>query len=92
MERATHHKMQIEAEFGVGVTGGSDPQIMLRWSNDGGHTWSAETDRSLGIGTIGEYFKRVIFNRLGMTKGPARVYEISSSASVRIVLINVYLE
>jgi hypothetical protein len=92
MKRVRHNKLQVEAEFGVGSTGGSDPQIMMRWSDDGGHTWTNEMDRSLGIGTIGEYHKEVNFNRLGMTKGAPRVYEISATADVKVNLLNVFLE
>jgi hypothetical protein len=90
MKRVVHHMMQIEAEFGV--TALSDPEavILLRWSNDSGNNWSNEISR--GIGAVGEYFKRVIFNRLGMTKGPARIYEISCTDNVKCVLINVFLE
>ncbi len=42
---------------------GSDPMISMRYSNDGGYTWSDEQMRSLG--QIGEYGKRIIWNRLG---------------------------
>lgn len=90
MKRITQHRLQLEAEFGVGSLGATEPQIMLRWSNDSGHTWNNYLNK--GIGAIGQYFKRVIWNRLGMTKGPARLYEISCSEDVKIVLINCYLE
>jgi hypothetical protein len=90
MQRATHHKLQLEAEFGVTALSNPEAQIMLRFSNDGGHTWSNFLNK--GIGAVGEYFKRVIWNRLGMTKGPARIYEISCSDDVKIMLKDVYLE
>ena len=43
----------------------SAPQYMLRWSDDGGHTWSNEHWRSGG--GYGEYGTRVRWLRLGMT-------------------------
>jgi hypothetical protein len=39
------HSLQLNCETGVGLNlgQGSDPQVMLRWSDDGGHTWSLRT-------------------------------------------------
>ena len=57
---------EVDLEAGVGIaTGqGSDPQIMLDWSDDGGKTWSApQLWRSMG--KIGEYSVRVQWDRLG---------------------------
>lgn len=45
------------------VTGGSDPQITLFWSDDGGRTFKGGLSRSMG--KIGEYKKRQIWRRLG---------------------------
>lgn len=90
MKRVVHNRLQLEGEFGTGINGGTEPEVMLRWSNDGGHTWSNYLNR--GLGKVGEYFRRVIWNRLGMTKGPPRIYEISSTSDNKIVLLNVFLE
>jgi hypothetical protein len=89
MKRVAHHALEIEAEFGTGLIDGTDATIMLRYSDDGGHTWSAERTKSLGL--IGETAKQVKFNRLGITKGAPRIYEISCTEEVKIVLIAVYL-
>jgi hypothetical protein len=68
----------------------TDPQVMLRWSDDGGHTWSNEHWASMG--KIGEYGKRVIWRRLGMTtKLRDRVYEISGSDPVKIAIMGAEL-
>jgi hypothetical protein len=62
------------------------PQVMLRWSDDGGHTWSNEHWKSMG--GVGEYGKRVIWRRLGMTeKLRDRVYEISGTDPVKIAIM-----
>ena len=68
-----------------------DPaQVMLRWSDNGGHTWSNEHWASMG--KIGEYGKRVIWRRLGMTtKLRDRVYEISGSDPVKIAIMGAEL-
>ncbi len=60
--------LEIHMETGKGkVTGqGSDPQIMLRYSNDGGHTWSNELWRT--IGALGNYDTRIRWNRLGSSR------------------------
>ena len=63
-----------------------DPQVMLRWSDDGGHTWSNEHWASMG--KIGEYGRRVFWRRLGMTmKLRDRVYEISGTDPVKIAIM-----
>jgi len=72
------------------VTQGSDPQVMLRWSDDGGHTWSNE--HWAGIGKIGEYYRRVFFRRLGMTlKLRDRVYELSGTDPVKVAIVGAEL-
>jgi hypothetical protein len=89
MKRVRHNSLEVEGEFGIGSSAGSDPQLMMRWSDDN-HTWSNLKTKSLG--KVGEYAKRVIFKRLGITKGVPRVYEISCSEDVKVTLLNVYLE
>ena len=64
---------------------GIDPQVMLRWSDDGGHTWSNSHWRSMG--KTGQYGYRTIWRRLGMTlKLRDRVYEISGTDPVKIAI------
>ena len=72
------------------ATQGADPQVMLRWSDDGGHTWSSEHWASMG--KIGQYYKRVIWRRLGMTvKLRDRVYEVSATDPVKIAIMGAEL-
>jgi hypothetical protein len=67
-----------------------DPQVMLRWSDDGGHTWSNE--HWTKIGKIGEYYRRVFWRRLGMTlKLRDRVYEVSGTDPVKIAIMGAEL-
>jgi hypothetical protein len=67
------------------ATQGANPQVMLRWSDDGGHTWSNEHWASMG--QIGEYGYRTFWRRLGMTlKLRDRVYEVSGTDPVKIAI------
>lgn len=73
------------------TTVGANPQLMLRWSDDGGHTWNGE--RQASMGRIGAYGTRVIFRRLGMTtKLRDRVYEISGTDPVKVAIMGAELE
>jgi hypothetical protein len=64
---------------------GADPEVSLRWSDDGGHTWSNYHTRSLG--RLGVHGTRAIWRRLGMTtKLRDRVYEVSGTDPVKIAI------
>ena len=68
-----------------------DPQVMLRWSDDGGHTWSNEHWRSMG--KAGEWSYRVFWRRLGMTeKLRDRVYEVSGTDPIKLAIMGAELE
>jgi hypothetical protein len=69
---------------------GANPQVMLRWSDDGGHTWSNE--HWVSMGKIGGYSTRAIWRRLGMTqKLRDRVYEVSGTDPVKIDIVGAEL-
>jgi len=75
----------------VNYTVGADPQLMLRWSDDGGHTWNGE--RQVSMGRVGQYGTRAIFRRLGMTlKLRDRVYEISGTDPVKVAIMGAELQ
>ncbi len=93
LKRSAQHSLQLDCESGVGLNNGqgSDPQVMLRWSDDGGHTWSNE--HWANMGKIGQYFRRVFWRRLGMTlKLRDRVYEISGTDPVKIAIMGAQLD
>ena len=74
----------------VGAVPVPAPQAMLRWSDDGGHTWSNEHWTSMG--RIGEYGHRTIWRRLGMTlKLRDRVYEVSGTDPVKLAIMGAEL-
>ena len=92
LKRTAHHSLQLDAQTGVGLNDGqgSDPQVMLRWSDDAGHTWSNEHWKSMGA--IGNYGYRTIWRRLGMTeKIRDRVYEVSGTDPVKIAIMGAEL-
>jgi hypothetical protein len=71
---------------------GAQPEVMLRWSDDGGHRMEQHEQHWASMGKIGEYGKRVIWRRLGMTtKLRDRVYEISGSDPVKIAIMGAEL-
>jgi hypothetical protein len=74
-ERMFFAQLQVEFTPGVGlqVGQGSSPQAMLRWSDDGGFTWSNE--HWAGIGKAGETKNRAIWRALGRARD--RVWEVS---------------
>lgn len=89
MNRLFHKGLTIVIETGVnGMDVDEEPQAMLRWSNDGGHTWSNELWRSLGA--QGHYGKRVDWIRLGMAR--SRVYELRISDAARVCIMDDDLE
>lgn len=70
---------------------GYDPEVMLRWSDDGGHTWSNEHWRKMG--KIGQFGYRTIWRRLGMTmKIRDRVYEVSGTDPVKLAIMGAELQ
>jgi hypothetical protein len=90
LQRQYFHELQIQFQPGVGLsTGqGEDPQAMLRWSNDGGSTWSNEYWTS--IGKQGKYQNRAIWRRLGWSRD--KVFEVSISDPVKAVIISANLK
>lgn len=92
LKRTAHHSLQLDCESGTGLANGQgdDPQVMLRWSDDGGHTWSNEHWSPMG--KIGAYYQRVFWRRLGMTlKLRDRVYEVSGTDPVKVAIMGAEL-
>lgn len=79
------NRLELDIIPGVGlVTGqGSDPKVNLRWSDDGGYTWSSYYERTIGV--MGAYKHRVIYNNLGSFE-KERVFELVMTDPVRFVI------
>jgi hypothetical protein len=88
--RLPHSSLEIVCETGVGLVSGqgSDPQLTLEFSNDGGRTWTTLPTRT--IGAQGEYKTRVKWHRLGASRD--RVYRASISDPVQLCVTDTILE
>lgn len=84
-KRVHYNALQIDMEAGVGLTigQGSDPQAMLQWSDDGGHTWGNE--HWAPIGKLGEYRRRVRWRRLGQSRD--RVFRLTITDPVKVAIV-----
>lgn len=90
LNRVFHHEFQIQFQPGVGLQSGqgSNPQAMLRWSDDGGFTWSNEHWAS--IGAVGQYKARARWTQLGESRD--RIYEVQVSDPVYPVIVSANLK
>lgn len=88
--QVTISKLQIDMRMGVGLSSGqgSDPQIMLSWSDDGGFTWSNEHWRTMGA--IGARKTRAIWRRQGQFY--SRIYKAAITDPVMPALIGAYAD
>jgi len=81
------YKVGVKASINS-TTPATYPQAMLRWSNDGGSTWSREY--WVTIGQQGKYKNRAIWRRLGMARD--RVFEVSITDPVNAVIVSANLK
>lgn len=90
LQRQYLEELQIQFQPGVGnqINPGQTPQAMLRWSNDGGSTWSYEHWTS--IGKVGQYNNRAIWRRLGWARD--RVFEVVVTDPINAVIISANLK
>jgi len=83
-------QLDVDIIPGVGVTGASaiaaDPQLMLDWSDDGGHTWTG--GRTASLGRAGERFAVASFHQLGATQRAGRTFRLSCSSPVMRGILN----
>ena len=90
LQRQYFAELQIQFQPGVGLeTGqGKNPQAMLRWSNDGGSTYSNE--HWVSIGAVGKYKNRAIWRRLGWSRD--RIFEVAITDPVKAVIVSANLK
>ena len=72
----------------ISYTIGANPQAMLRWSNDGGSTWSKEHWST--IGRTGQYSNRAIWRRLGWSRD--RIFEVVVTDPIKAVIVSANLK
>ena len=81
----------LHGVMGVGnpADPGSMPLVEMRYSDDGGRTfsdWRAGT-----LGAMGHYTNRAIWRRLGLMRAPGRLVEVRSSDPVNVVFSHLEL-
>lgn len=78
-------KLWVDMQTGVGLAGGqgSDPQLLLEWSDDGGQSFP--NAMTVSFGKIGERKARANFRRLGKSRD--RVWRFTITDPVKRILI-----
>jgi hypothetical protein len=89
-QEMTFDRLQMDMEVGQGlaVGQGSDPTMMLVYSNDGANTWGNELWRSAG--KQGQYRIQVAWSRLGTAKN--RVFRLVVTDPIPWRLVGAWLE
>lgn len=90
-KRVFHSRFEMDVESGVGLSSGqgSDPQMMLDYSDDGGRTFSVP-QRWRSMGAQGAYRQRLRWLRMGQARD--RIYRVSVSDPVRRTIINAHAD
>jgi hypothetical protein len=81
-------ELHVDMETGVGLSTGAPATLMMRYSNDGGHTWSNIKEASVGL--PGQYSSRARFHRLG--QGRNRTWEVSMTDPVKFVILGALVD
>lgn len=80
----------IDIQTGVGRVSSdlhaSDPQLILRWSDDAGASWSKQRTRPMG--KSGVYGGSMLFSDLGSSGQLGRIYEAEISAPVERCVVS----
>jgi hypothetical protein len=91
-KRIRYSQFRLEAESGIGLDGGvipgADPQVMLRYSVDGGHSWSHGRWRSAG--RMGATRQQLCWYNLGQHRQMA--FEATQTDPCKVAWLAAYLE
>ena len=85
-------RLELFMQMGVGDVSTPAPTVMLDWSDDGGHRWSADQQGTIdgGIGATGRTDLRLRFHRLG--RFYRRNFRLVVSDPVPVVLLGATLK
>ena len=88
--RVFYRRFELDLERGQALASGqgSDPQVLLRLSRDGGQTWGEEI--RMAAGAIGDYTTRVMARRLGQARD--MVFEVVVSDPIAWSLVGAWLD
>lgn len=78
--------LEMEAGVGLQLGQGSNPQIMMQISRDGGHTWGSEVWREFGA--VGNYKARAKWNKLGQARD--WVFKFKVTDPVKTVFVSAW--
>jgi hypothetical protein len=89
--RSIHDLIEVVLKTGVGTTTGqgSDPELMLSYSDDSGITWTSLPNKK--IGQLGKYRTRVRWRKCGSTDS-ARVYEAAVSDPIEMAVVDTQVQ
>jgi hypothetical protein len=87
--RVPYDVLELLMDTGVGTISGqgSNPQVMLRVSDDGGYTFGNQ--RMASVGKIGDYRRRVYWNRLAINTDA--VFEVSLTDPVPMRIVDAWI-
>jgi len=89
--RIFHSMFWLDFEAGLASDGlgqGTNPQIMLQWSNDFAYSYSNE--HWVAAGQIGARRMRSIWRRLGVARD--RVYRVRITDPIKVTLLGAEIE
>ena len=81
-------RFQLDLESGTANADAPNPIVTLRWSDDGGHTWTQGVDVSAG--TAGAYSTRLLWYQLGRSRD--RIFRIDMDDPVKWAIVNAYVQ
>lgn len=84
-------RFELDVESGVGLTSdqGSDPQVMLDWSDDGGFTFGP-LQPWRGLGKKGERTARLIWRRMGQFR--ERLFRVQISDPIKRTILRAHAD
>jgi hypothetical protein len=84
-KRIICHSLEVEFEYGALVppTSSLEPKAQLRWSKDGGHTWSNWNET--GLGKTGERERRAIWRRIGLSRDLMLDLQVANQTVTHII-------
>lgn len=87
-KRITYHSLQLDMEMGT-VSSGT-PTALLKYSDDGGYTFTS--DKTVNLGTTGQYSKRAIWRRLGSSRDRIFGVTLPDITTSRVSIVDAYLK
>lgn len=88
LNRIAFSSFQLDCTVGFGIAGQAQANVMLRYSDDGGFSWSSW--RTATVGAVGEKRARAKFNRCGSARD--RVWEVRFTDDAPFAIINADVE